>query len=121
MIALISFLLQNWKTSFLSIALITMLFWNFLLHYQNLKLVNENQSCQTTHQLDVAAIQAAQTMRLQQEEWLKLKEQENAKALAASKKRMEFLLAANIPNECNAAIQKGIGLASDFNWHNGTP
>jgi hypothetical protein len=115
--------LNSWKLHVLSFALICALSYIGLLKYQNLKLDNTNQTCKANIATLQVAINVANELRTEQERKLRLKEQEAAKARAESLKRMEKIMKAKVPNDCDGAKEWMISQSHrlKFVWHNTIP
>jgi|GEM_PF-4624387 len=94
-------LLTNWK-SYLIGAFLLSLFANYLQYNINIKLKSDNVAYQT-------AANIANQMRADLEKKLRVREKEAANEQAETKKLTEQLKKAEIPDDCNQAIQWGIG------------
>lgn len=98
-------ILTNWK-SYLIGAFLLSLLANYLQYNINLK--------------NHARISLANQMRAETEQKLRVREKEAAQERVETQKLTEQLNKAEIPDECNQAIQKGISLIHPlkFQWDN---
>jgi hypothetical protein len=114
-------LLNNWKLYILSVALISSLYLNVIQNFKNLKTENKLIICQGNLAANNIAIQAANEMRTRQQEQLRLREQEAAHARAESLKRMDAIMLATVPQDCQGVNEWLVDQALEFDWTNNIP
>jgi hypothetical protein len=114
-------LLNNWKLYILSFALIGALSLNAIQRIKMEKIENKVTICQGNLAANMVAIQAASEMRTRQEQQLRLREQDAAKARAESQKRMDKIMESRVPEDCEGAHAWLIDQALGFHWHNNIP
>lgn len=101
--------LTNLKNYWYFPIIIALLCWNLLQCYQHERMASAYFVCQADNLAKDMAIKQAQELATQQEQKIRLREQEAAKAQAESDKRRDKIMAYRFSDNCDEAIQQGIG------------
>jgi hypothetical protein len=114
-------LLSNWKVYLLSIALIVALSYNGLQRLRIASLESQSQVCNANLAAKNATIQAANVVRIRQQEQLRLREKEATYARVESLKRRDNIMSIEITGGSDGAIAWMIEQAPEFHWVNNIP